>query len=134
MNRIPKGPAAEAHPSELLTQADPEAFALFRNGAELHVWRNSSPHNWWLAEPGDTGLELYHFEERTKPGAAFFAFSRKVATSSERVSYGGWVRGGDEGFPVSETWVFDESAYQAQCERWASSTGGEHPDTSADRR
>lgn len=120
------------NPSELLAQADPEAFALFREGAELNVWRNSSPHNWWLSEPGSSGKELHHFEERTKPEAAYFAFSRKVATSSQRVSYGGWMRGGDEGLPVSETWAFDESAYRAQCERWARSIANQG--SAADQR
>lgn len=106
------------NPAELLAQVDPKVFELYRNGAELHVWRNSSPHNWWLSKPGKSEDDLHNFEERTRPEQAYFAFSRKVSVSSQRVSYGGWMRGGDEGMPVSETWAYDDSVYQALCERW----------------
>lgn len=106
------------NPAELLAQVDPKAFELYRHGAELHVWRNSTPHNWWLSKPSKPDDDLYNFDERTRPEPAYFAFARKVEVSKQRVSYGGWMRGGDEGMPVSEAWAYDEAAYQALRKRW----------------
>ncbi len=106
------------NPAELLARVDPKVFELYRKGAELHVWRNSSPHNWWLSKPGKSHDDLHNFEERTRPEQAYFAFGRKLEVSTQRVSYGGWMRGSDEGLPVSEAWAYDEATYQALCRRW----------------
>jgi len=94
-------------------------FERFREGTlQLCVWRNSSPHNWWLSRPGDRNATVYHWPEYGRPAEAFFAFARKVASEGPRVSYGGWMRGGDEGMPCADTWVFEQALFDQAVERW----------------
>lgn len=97
-----------------------KAFERYQEGQlQLCVWRNSSPHNWWLSKMGHPDSIDYHWPERTMPGRAFFAFGRKLESTGPRVTYGGFMRGSDEGCPCSDTWVFDAALYEDCLQRWA---------------
>ena len=82
-------------------------FRMFVNGAKLRTWRNSSPHNWWLEAP--SGTMLYHWPDGGRPEPIFQAMGTSVDCSNgEKVTYGGFMRGADEGLPRSQTWVYDK--------------------------
>lgn len=98
---------------ESLLQTEP--FQLFQQGAVLHVWRNSTPHNYWLAPAEDRYEHLYHWEERSYPGPTFMEFAKPLNggnESNERVSYASArFRGRDQGELVSQAWVFDAEKF-----------------------
>lgn len=95
-------------------------FRQFREGElQLCVWRNSSPHNWWLSRLGDRNCTEYHWPEYCRPAEAFFAFARKLPSEGPCVTYGGWMRGGDEGMPRADTWVFEQALFDEAVERWS---------------
>ena len=108
-------------PASLLAIVDKTLFEKYTNGAQLCVWRNSSPHNWWLSEPGEREAIVYHWEERSRPGQAFFQFGRKLPSTGPVTSYGAaapFLGRSDEGKPQSDTWVYDEALYQVSFDLW----------------
>jgi hypothetical protein len=109
-------------PAGLLAIVDKALFEEYKLGAQLCVWRNSSPHNWWLGEPGERDAIVYHWKQRARPGQAFFQFGRKLPSTGPVVSYGGaapLLSRNDEGLPQSDTWVYDEARYQVSVDLWA---------------
>lgn len=74
-----------------------QAVRSLRRGGILHVWRRSSPHNWWVAPRRSMHDHYWHNERGERPPLRMFA---KVRDSKERVSYGSaWLRGSDDGMP-----------------------------------
>lgn len=96
-----------------------ELFEQYRKGQlKLRVYRNSTPHNWWLEPVDRPGETAYHWPEGYAPGKAFLAFAHKLPSTGMKVSYGGWMRGSDEGMPVHDSWLFDSALYDSAVERW----------------
>jgi len=100
--------AAEAHARDLkyLRKIIGEkAYRALKRGAVLKIWRNSTPHNWWIE--GKRGKMYWHSESEgpnrfSRPPLKFFD---KVSDSGERViAY--W--GSDSGQPCESTFVLKE--------------------------
>jgi len=122
-NKYPSDFVPVVNPAELLRKVDQKLFDLYRGGTvQLCVWRNSSPHNWWLSQRGNRDAIVYHWDEGMRPTEAFTAFSRRVDSKGDVVTYpGGFLFGYDAGMNVQDTWVYDEAVYQARVARWAES-------------
>lgn len=109
------------NPHALLAELpDPALFEQFRAGAELHLWRMTCPHNWWLEDQRRAGADklVYHWPSGGRPPRAFFAFAHPSEKSAEKVSYRGWMRGHDEGLARHEVWRFDEASLSNAIEKW----------------
>lgn len=70
--------------------------ALMERGAMLHVWRNSSPHNWWVAPKTNEHNYIWHSDEYDRERPSLKAF---CGVSEEGVvSYGSSMfQGSDAG-------------------------------------
>ena len=86
------------------------AVALLEKKAVLNIWRNSSPHNWWVSKAKrDDGNYLWHssddYSTRDTPSLEVFKNIRNEGT----VSYGGhWrFRSSDEGMPEESSYVIN---------------------------
>lgn len=94
-------------------------FKQYRQGQlVLRVYRNATPHNWWLETADEKKDMIYHWDGRERPPQAFFAFARQLPSSGPKVTYGGWMRGSDAGMSVNDAWVFDQALYDACVARW----------------
>jgi hypothetical protein len=78
-----------------------QAVRSLRRGGILHIWRRSSPHNWWVAPKRDENHFYWHSGEYGfRPSLSMFEL---IGHSAEKVSYGlyipGGFRGSDDGSP-----------------------------------
>lgn len=70
---------------------------LTKNGGVLKIWRNSSPHNWWVE--GKRGKMYWHSSGYSRPNLKLF---KLVGNSTDRViNY--W--GSDSGSPSLSTYA-----------------------------
>lgn len=80
--------------------------ALMEKGAHLHIWRNSSPHNWWVAPKNDEHEYIWHSDEydRERPSLKMFC-----GVSDEGVvSYGNSIfQGSDAGMAQWSKYVIN---------------------------
>lgn len=63
-----------------------EATAALMDGAVLHIYRNSTPHNWWIAPAADEHDHLWHSSEewsmdRVPPMKAFSLLNEEGSVS-----------------------------------------------------
>lgn len=93
------------NPKELAALEASEAFQLFKTGLHLHVWRNSSPHNYWLAPASNPNDYAYHWEDRESPSALFLSLGDKIEPGLGDQGKVAGI-GYDRGMTVTETWRF----------------------------
>lgn len=76
---------------------------LFRNGASLHIWRNSTPHNMWLStDTNDISLSRKEYEELK-------LLASHSVISPQKVSYGSFIFArSDNGSPIMEGHYYNE--------------------------
>lgn len=85
-----------------------EELEFFKAGATLHVWRRSSPHNWWL-EQGDTEVVVDAPLPLTRLGKAVGVPGSVIAAHPLHR---------DGGRPESESWVYDPDRATRQEQLW----------------
>ena len=86
---------------ELCGLIGPGALRSLQTSGRLHIWRRSSPHNWWVESK--RGEQLWHSADRPRllPDIRLFD---KVEDSEYAIITGSWLAGSDEGRPESSTY------------------------------
>lgn len=74
--------------------------ALLKHKATLRIWRNSTPHNWWVQ--GKRGKYYWHSERgKSLPPLSLFEL---IENSSDVVTYYGKSKGSDDGLPMESVY------------------------------
>lgn len=51
--------------AEIMVVIGYKATKALMNGGNLHIWRNSSPHNWWVSPKNDEHNYLWHSDDQS---------------------------------------------------------------------
>jgi hypothetical protein len=101
-----------------------ELFELFKAGAVLYVWRNSSPHNWYLEHADDKGVRQVTPVDGDKGSCldsgweqvqALLRMAQPLGRSGPVVQSGGRF---ENGLPQKEGWRFDAAKLEELQRRW----------------
>lgn len=104
------------------TKQDRKVLAMFKAGAVLHVWRNTSPHNWWLELDGKLCYEFPDFRYAAQCGLSgpiwleLRRLGKSLGASNDRVTYAGVF---PDGPARRESWCFDSERVAVLEQQWA---------------
>lgn len=78
-----------------------KALRLLRSGKGIqNIWRNSTPHNWWVSKTKDDYIYYWHSAEREpRPSLSLFTLINNSGGTVTYGPYAGFFRGSDEGMP-----------------------------------
>lgn len=79
-----------------------------RNGWKLHVWRRSSPWNWWLSAP--SGKTRYDIQLERSQWAPLSRQCKRVWDSESRLPMH-WILGAESGLPEESIYVLPVVAH-----------------------
>src|SRR5262249_37857107 len=101
-----------------------QLLELFRNGATLYVWRNASPHNWYLEYVDAAGVTQQVMVDADAATCLDSGAEQVRGLKAIACSLGGTgpvVQGGsafENGRPQKEGWCFDPAKFQALKDQW----------------